>query len=247
MSMMYRLTATETRLFLREPAVVFFTIAFAPALLVAVGSLVPGMLEPDVGTAHLRPIDLFLPVVVSLGVALFALTGLPPLLATSRERGVLRRLRITPVGPARLIAAQLLMATILSVATTLALLAIGRVAFGVRLPPQPVAFAVSYLLLALAMFAVGLLVAALAPTSRGATAIGTLAFFPLAYLAGLWVPRRDMDDVLRTISDLTPLGAGVQSLQDAGAGSWPSSLHVTVLLVWAIVAGGVAARTFRWE
>jgi ABC-2 type transport system permease protein len=97
------------------------------------------------------------------------------------------------------------------------------------------------------MFAVGLLVAALAPTGKSATAVGTLVFFPIVFFAGLWLPRAAMNDVLRTISDFTPLGAGVQSLLDSTAGQWPQPLHVAVMLGWTIVAGGLAARYFRWE
>ncbi|GAB2566557.1 hypothetical protein Aab01nite_46170 [Paractinoplanes abujensis] len=46
-----------------------------------------------------------------------------------------------------------------------------------------------------------------------------------------------MNDTLRTISDLTPLGAGVQALQDATGGSCPSLLHLTVLAGWTVAAG----------
>jgi ABC-2 type transport system permease protein len=104
-----------------------------------------------------------------------------------------------------------------------------------------------YLLAALSMFAVGLLVASLAPTGKSAGAAGTLLFFPFVFFAGLWIPRDSMNDVLRTISDVTPLGAGVQALQDATAGHWPQPLHLAVMLGWTIVAGGLAARYFRWE
>lgn len=246
MSALSRLTVTETRLFFREPIVVFFTVAFAPILLVVLG-LVPSMREHDPDLGGLRPIDMYLPITIAMGIALFALSGLPPLFATYREKGVLRRMRTTPVRPVVMIGAQLLMATILSVLTMLVMVAIGRLAFNVGLPRQLLAYLVGYLLVALAMFAIGLLVGALAPSGRSASAIGTLVFFPLVFFAGLWVPRAGMNGVLRTISDLTPLGAGVQSLQDAAAGHWPQLLHVTVMLGWTIVAGGLAARYFRWE
>jgi hypothetical protein len=52
---------------------------------------------------------------------------------------------------------------------------------------------------------------------------------------------------LRRISDFTPLGAGVQSLADATAGQWPQLLHVAVMVGWTVLAGGLAARFFRWE
>ena len=246
MSALARLTATETKLFFREPTIVFFTLAFPPILLVILG-VIPAMREPSADLGGLRAIDVYVPVIVAMGLALFALNSLAQLFATYREKGVLRRMRTTPVKPGVMLGAQLLMAAVLSVATMLVVLAIGRLAFDVGLPRHLPAHLISYLLAALAMFAVGLLVAALAPSGKSAGAIGTLVFFPLVFFAGLWVPRAEMNDVLRTISDLTPLGAGVQSLQDTTAGHWPQLLHVAVMLGWAIAAGGLAARYFRWE
>jgi ABC-2 type transport system permease protein len=246
MTALHRLTVSETRLFFREPIGVFFAVAFAPLLLVVLGS-VPSMRQPDPDLGGARVIDLYLPIIVAIGIALFALTGLSQLFATYRENGVLRRLRTTPVRPGEMIGAQLLMATVLSVLTMLVMVVVARLAFDVDLPGLVPAYLISYLLLALALFAIGMLVAALAPTGRSAGAVGSIVFFPLAFFGGLWVPRAAMNDVLRTISDLTPLGAGVQSLQDATAGHWPQPLHLAVTLGWAIVAGVLASRYFRWE
>ncbi|GAA3562695.1 ABC transporter permease [Amycolatopsis ultiminotia] len=246
MSALYRLTVTETKLFFREPMLVFFAFAFPPILLVVLG-LVPSMREPQASLGGAGVISLYVPIVLALGLSLFALNGLSQLFASYREKGVLRRMRTTPVKPRVLLGAQLLMATMLSAATAVVMLLIGRFAFDVGLPRQLFAYLVGYLLAALAMFAIGLFVASVAPSGKSAGAIGTLVFFPLMFFAGLWVPRASMNSVLRTISDFTPLGAGVQSLQDAAAGHWPQLVHLAVLLGWAIVAGGLAARYFRWE
>ncbi|RLQ08711.1 ABC transporter permease [Micromonospora sp. BL1] len=246
MSALYRLTATETRLFFREPIIVFFALGFPPLLLVIFGAI-PAFREPDAGLGGLRTIDLYVPIIVALSIAMFALNSLCQLLATYREKGVLRRMRTTPVKPAAMLGAQLLMSTAMSVVTMLVALAIGRLAFGVRLPRQVPAYLTSYVLAAVTMFAIGLLVAALAPGGKSAGAVGTVLFFPVVFFAGLWLPRDSMPGVLRAISDFTPLGAGVQSLQDATAGQWPQVLHVAVMLGWTIVAGGLAARYFRWE
>jgi ABC-2 type transport system permease protein len=121
------------------------------------------------------------------------------------------------------------------------------VAFDVSLPRQFVGYLVGFLLCMLSMLAIGLLVASLAPNGKGAGAIGSILFFPFLFFAGMWSPRETMSEVLRRISDFTPLGAGVQSLGDAAAGQWPQLLHVAVMLGWTIVAGGLAARYFRWE
>ncbi|WP_409181072.1 ABC transporter permease [Amycolatopsis sp. VS8301801F10] len=244
MPALFRLAATETKLFFREPIVVFFALAFSPVLYAVLG-LIPALREP--GADGVRTISRYLPIVVAMGIALFSLSGLAQLFAAYREKGVLRRMRLTPVRPAVLLGAQLLMAVVLSAASTLVILLIGRLAFDVDLPRQLPAYVLSFALLELALFALGLLVAALARSAKSASAVGSLVFFPLVFFAGLWVPRATMNEVLLTISDLTPLGAGVQALQDTASGNWPHLLHVGVMLGWLVATGGLAARYFRWE
>ncbi|MBW4721456.1 ABC transporter permease [Saccharothrix obliqua] len=246
MSALTRLTATEAKLFFREPMSVFFTLAFPPLLLVILGAI-PAFREPDETLGGARVIDLYAPVVIAMAITMFAVSSLPQGFATYREKGVLRRMRTTPVKPAVMLGAQLLMSTLMSIAVMVVVLAIARLAFNVSLPRQVPAYLLGYLLCALAMFAVGLFVASVASNGKSAGAIGSLLFFPFLFFGGLWAPRETMNDVLRTISDFTPLGAGVQSLSDATAGHWPQPLHVVVMLGWAVVAGGSAARYFRWE
>lgn len=246
MSALTQLTRSETKLFFREPAGVFFTIVFPPLLLVILG-LVPALREPDPTLGGLRRIDLFATIIVTMALTMFALNALPQSLATYRDKGILRRMRTTPVKPIMMLGAQLVSCMAMAVVVMVAMLVIGRLAFDVSLPRDLPAYLVGYVLAALAMFALGLLVAALAPSGKAAGGIGTIMFFPILFFAGLWVPRAEMSDLLRTISDFTPLGAGVQSLSDAAAGHWPQLLHVAVMLGWTIVAGGLAARYFRWE
>jgi ABC-2 type transport system permease protein len=245
-SALSRLTVTESKLFFREPTAVFFALAFPPILLVVLGSI-PSFREPDAGLGGLRVIDLYAPIVVTLALAMLALNGLPQLFATYREKGILRRMATTPVRPATMLGAQLIMCAALAVGVMVVVLAVARVGFDVALPRQIPAYLIAYLLCVLAMLTLGLLVASLAPSGRGAGAIGSVLFFPVLFFAGLWVPRAGMPEVLRRISDFTPLGAGVQSLSDAAAGHWPQLLHVAVMLGWTLVAGGLAARYFRWE
>jgi ABC-2 type transport system permease protein len=115
------------------------------------------------------------------------------------------------------------------------------------LPRQTLGFLVAFLLSICAMFAIGLLVAALAPTGKAANGIGTVLFFPLGFLAGLWTPGPLMPDVVRQISSFSPLGAGVQAIQRAWEGSFPEPLHLAVLVAYTVVLGFIAARRFRWE
>jgi ABC-2 type transport system permease protein len=241
-----RLTLMELRLFLREPLAVFFAVVF-PALLVVILGSVPSFRAPSRDLGGLRVIDLYVPIAVTFVLVMLALNVAPTALAAYRERGVLRRLATTPVRPAALLAAQMAMGLATAVFAVLLVLAVGRLAFGVALPRQPLGYAVAFVLAAAAVFAIGLLLAAVAPSARSAQGVGSVLIFPVMFFAGLWVPRAAMPEILRHVSDVTPLGAGVQALQDATGGAWPQPLHLAVMAVYVAVFGLLAARTFRWQ
>jgi ABC-2 type transport system permease protein len=241
-----RLTLMELRLFLREPLAVFFAVAF-PALLVGILGHVPSFRVPTRDLGGLRVIDLYVPIAATFVLVMLALSVAPTALATYRERGVLRRLATTPVRPVALLAAQMAMGLATAVFAVLLVLAVGRLAFGVALPRQPVGYALAFVLAAAAVFAMGLLLAAVAPSARSAQGLGSVLIFPVMFFAGLWVPRAAMPEVLHRISDFTPLGAGVQALQDAAGGAWPQPLHLAVMAAYVAVFGLLAARTFRWQ
>lgn len=241
-----RITKTEWKLFLREPAAIFFMLSFPPLLLIILG-LVPSFREASDDLGGLRVIDLYTPIIITMSIALLSLQGVPQAFAGYREQGVLRRMATTPVKPTVMLAGQLIMFTLVSIAVMVLVLSIAALAFDVAVPRSIPAYLLSYVLCVLAMLGIGLLVAAIARGGRAAGAIGSVLFFPVLFFAGLWLPRAEMPEALRRISDLTPLGAGVQSLSDAAAGQWPQLLHVVVMLVWTVGAGAVAARFFRWE
>jgi ABC-2 type transport system permease protein len=246
MSVFVKLTRSELRLFLREPMMAFFTLIFPTALVIILGSI-PAFREhsPDLGGG--RVIDLYVGISVALVLAMLALQMTPAVLATYRERGILRRLATTPVGPGRMLAAQLVMSMLIAVVSAALILAVGRIAFDVPLPARFGSFVIGFLLSAAAVFAVGLFIAALAPSGKAANSIGTLLFFPSMFFAGLWTPREVMPKLIQRIGDFTPLGAGERALHDAAGGHWTNLLSLTVLVAYVVVFGVASARVFRWE
>jgi ABC-2 type transport system permease protein len=243
-SALRRLTVTEGKLLLREPLAVFWGIAF-PIVLMTVMGLLASTPQADLG--GLRLVDVYEPTLIAFVIAVFALQGMPTVLAGYRERGILRRLATTPVGPVRVLGAQLAVNLAVTLTTTAGILAVGRLAFDVTQPAHPLGFLATLALLASAMLAAGLLIAALAPTGRSANAIGAILFFPMMFFAGLWLPHALMPPTLQQVSDYTPLGAGVRAMQGSIFGGGPPLPALAVLAVYAAVCAVLARRFFRWQ
>jgi len=176
-----------------------------------------------------------------------ALVTLPPVLGTYRQFGILRRLHTTPVHPARLLRAQLVVHIGVALIAAAIAIVVAVAVFDVPFPESPGWFVASYVLAAASIFSIGLLVGAVAPTTVAGQAIGMAVYFPMLFFAGVWIPRTIMSDGLRTVSDFTPLGSAVQALEDSWFGSTPSLTNLLVMAAWGVVMGFLAVRLFRWE
>jgi ABC-2 type transport system permease protein len=241
-----RLTATELTLFLRDKVGPVFGLAFPVVLLSVFGNL-DFFTDPARGIDGTPLLVVYVPILVCFVIAMLSLNTVPPTLGAYREQGVLRRLRTTPVGPARVLVAQLTICLATAVVSVALVLAVARIAFDVPLPRQPGAFVLTALLTALALIGLGLLVAALAPTGKSANAVGSVLFYAMTFFAGLWLPLAAMPTTLRHVSEATPLGAAVQALTQATQGDWPSPGRLALLAGYAVVSLGLGIRLFRWE
>jgi ABC-2 type transport system permease protein len=237
---------TEIRLFRREPGGVFWILLFPTLLLVVLGSI-PSFRETDPNLGGLRPVDAYVPVAVLLGMIFGGLQGMPPTITGYRENGILRRMSTTPVRPAALLTAQMLVFGGAGLLSALLTLTVGRLAFGVTLPRQPFGYLLALLLALGACLALGALLAALSRTTKIATALGTTVMFPAMFCAGVWLPVEAMPDLLADIVGWTPFGAAAQALNDAAAGDRPGWGHLGVLAGWTVLLTAAASRWFRWE
>jgi ABC-2 type transport system permease protein len=241
-----KLAFVETKLFLRERVAVAALLGIPVALVVGFG-MIPGFGKPDkslsgqIGTEYIASLG------VAIVIVMLGLTGIPAVMGIYREKGILRRLSATPVRPAAVLLAKMLvwLATVL-VSVTL-VITVSRLAFHVPLPVKPGWFVLSVALGVAALFALGLFVAAVAPTSRAAAGLGWLLFFPNMFLAGVYFPTDEMSHTLQVIGDYAPLGAALHAVRQTWMGQDPRPLYLGIMAAWAAVAGIAAARFFRWE
>ena len=241
-----RLAVVEAKLFLREKAALIGVFGLPVALVLGFG-LIPGFSDPQKGLSHQIGTEFIAAVGVAIILGSLGFTAVPMVLGQYRERGVLRRLGVTPVRPLMLLLADMTVWAAAAVLSVAMVVAVVRFAFHVPAPVKPGWFILSVLLGIAAMFMTGLLAAAVAPTARSAAGIGWLLFFPNMFLAGVYFPSEEMSATMRQVGNFTPLGAALHAVRDSWMGIDPRPEYLGIMAAWALVAGVLAARFFRWE
>ena len=241
-----RLAYVETKLFLRETGAAIAVFGLPVALVIGFG-LIPGFGDPQkslsgqIGTEYIASIG------VAIVLATLGLNGVPMVIGQYRERGILRRLGVTPVRPLTLLLADLMVWAAAAIVSVALVIAVARLAYHVPAPAAVGWFVLSALLGIGALFSIGLLVAAAAPTARSAAGLGWLLFFPNMFLAGVYFPTEEMSATMRQIGNFTPLGSALHAVRDSWMGLAPRPGYLGIMAAWALVAGTVATRFFRWD
>ncbi len=242
----WALTVSEFKLNLRDPLMVFWTLAF-PALWLL---LMAGLIPPIPGFAYEGSSSgyLFLPAAISLTVLSSAFIGEPLTITGYRETKVLRRLRATPVKSLALVTSLGLSQLAFMAVGILVLLLIGRIAFGVRIQGSWLAFAAVTLAGMVTFLAIGGAVGSIARSPRTANIIIWSAFTPMLMLSELFMPRSILPAWLQPIARALPLTPLNTLLRDITYGVPLADLgRLGILGLWAAVSCLVIVRLFKWE
>ncbi len=245
MKALWKMTLVEAKLFLREPIAIFFTLAF-PVLILLLFSAIFGN-EPVPGYSGLRNVDVSTPGYTTMVIGTTALLGLPITLAGYRQRGVLRRLRATPLHPSVVLVAQVLVNLAMTIVGISLMILAAVLVYDLRPPEAPLAVALAFVFASLSFFALGFVLAGLLPSERTANVVGQVVYFPMLFLSGAVLPREMFPDLLGRASDFIPLTYVVELVQDLWLeGTW-NLTALAVLTGLLVVSVAVSSVTFRWE
>lgn len=239
------LIRTEAKLVARDTA--GLVIPFGLPLLILVMNRSGA--DPAAGAAD-APLDgvaVVVPVSLALIVTMIAVVNMPSFLATYRTTGVLRRLSVTPAHPATVLIAQVVVSIVQAAVGIALALGVAAVAFDLTAPANLGATLGVFALASAALYAIGMLIAAVAPSTNGAIAIGIVAFFAMMALGGAFGPAEALPGPLATIGEHTPFGAAIEGMVAGWHDGSPQTSHLVAMAGTTAAAGSVAAATFRWE
>jgi ABC-2 type transport system permease protein len=242
--------AYALREFRRSPVAAVFTLALPVLFLLLVG-LTAGNATID-ARGGIRVAQFYTPSLLAFAVAMAAFSTPAAAVALARERGVLKRLRGTPMPAWAHLGGRLGSALVTALASIVLTLLVAVVALDVRIITGAIPAGLAALVLGVVTFTMlAFALAALVRSSLTVQAIANGSVIMLGFVSEIFIVADTMPRWLVAIGDLFPLKHFANALQMAFdpylAGSPWAWNHLGVMALWGLAGGVVALWRFRWE
>jgi ABC-2 type transport system permease protein len=242
-----RQTSYDLLIFRRNPASTFFTVILPVIFLVVFTTLFGN--ETLANGAKVA--TLYVPGILSLSIIAATAVNLAINMTSRRERGVLKRLRGTPMPPWVFIASQAIAGLVISMFMTALIVFIGRVIYRVELNVEGIpSLLISLVIGAVSFGAIGLALTVIIPSEDASPAVTNAIFLPLYFISDVFIPAEQAPDWISRVAEVFPvlhLSKALQVSFDPFAEGpvWPWG-HWLVLAAWGAFGLAVALTRFRW-
>jgi ABC-2 type transport system permease protein len=240
-AMSWRQYRLERRMFWRNPSAAFFNFLLPLLFLVAGGLLLQG---------KQHDLNLLVPAIAGMSVMTTTFTALSYNIVFLRERGVLKRIRGTPLPTTSYfggVAGNAVTNTAMQI--TIIVLA-GRAFFGIGWPVHWDELIVFVLVGVVSLAALGVAFAHVIPNFESTPAYVNAVFLPVVFVSFFVFENKSAPAFLLTIAEALPLKPLIDGLY--GAMVTGSSLNsnldaLAVIGVWGVFGLFFAVRGFSWE
>jgi ABC-2 type transport system permease protein len=172
--------------------------------------------------------------------------------AISRDEGILKRFRGTPLPAWAYMTGLIGSGVWIALIATTLMMTVGVVAFDVNIEIAKLPAALLTFVTGSACFAaLGLALAAASPTGDSAPAMANATILPLAFVSDVFIAIDDPPEWLTAVGNFFPLKHFVRAFQDAFHPLTESPAfrfeHLAVIAIWGVVGALLALKFFTWE
>ncbi|MGH2878851.1 MAG: ABC transporter permease [Solirubrobacteraceae bacterium] len=234
----YRL---ERRMFWRNPSAAFFNFALPLLFLVAGGAILSG---------RQHDLNLLIPAIAGMAVMSTTFTALAYNIVFLRERGVLKRIRGTPLPTGAYfggVAANAVTNTAMQIAI---ITSAGKLLFGIGWPQDWVELVVFVVAGVVCFAALGVAFAHTIPNFESTAAYVNAVFLPVVFVSFYVFDSKSAPAFLRNIAEALPLKPLIDGLNGAmvtGTSIADNASALVVILLWGVFGVVLAVRGFTWE
>lgn len=200
-----------------------------------------------------RMIDFYLPGMLGFSLMGTAVFGVAFVFFSFRETLVLKRLFSTPIKRLYIVLGESLARIIFQLMTAVILIGFGVLFYHFTLAHGFATFLEMMLLCLMGVvvfMGFGYTISGLAKNQHVIPVYANLFMFPQFFLSGTFFPKTLLPAFLQPVLKFLPLTAmndAMRKISFEGAHIWEVGGELAILLGWAVVAYGLAVKTFKWE
>ena len=238
---------TELKLSLRGMDMVIFSICMPIVAMVILGIIFGN--KPAYDGAEYTFFEQSFGAVAAIAICAAGVMGLPLVISDYRHKGILKRFKVTPTSPGMLLAVQVAVYALYSIASLILIYVTAALFFNYQLSGSWLRFIGAFFLVMISMYSIGLLVGGVSPNIKAAGLAATILYFPMLLFSGATLPYEVMPVALQKIADFLPLTQGIKLLKAASLGLTIDTvlIPVIVMIVLAVVCISMSIRFFKWE
>ena len=195
-------------------------------------------------------IDFMVPGILAMTIMFAGLMGYAQEIATYREKGILRRIKVSPISLPTFLGSGMATVLILAMVQAVILLAVGVFVFGVKIGGNWFYIAIIVLIGAVSFLALGFMISSLASDTKSAAMAAMAVAMPMMFLAGIFFPIDFVPKWLSVVAQCLPLyyfGDALREIMIHGASLTAVWLDIVVLVGFGLACFLVSVKFFRWE
>jgi ABC-2 type transport system permease protein len=241
LSLSWRQYRLERRMFWRNPSAAFFNFLLPLLFLVAGGAILHG---------NQHDLNKLIPAIAGMSVMSTTFTALAYNIVFLRERGVLKRIRGTPLPTISYFGGVAANAVTNTAAQIAIVILAGRLVFGIGWPHDWGQLIVFVFAGVVCLAALGVAFAHAIPNFESTAAYVNAVFLPVVFISFYVFDTKSAPGFLRQIAEALPLKPLIDGLSGAlvtGSGLSDHLDALAVIALWGIFGLVFAVRGFSWE
>lgn len=238
---------TELKLSLRGMDMFIFAICMPVIVIILLGIIYGD--KPAFADAEYTFLQQAFGAVSTIAICAGGLMGLPLVVSDYRNRKILKRLKVTPVKPITILLVEIAIYCIYSLVSLALIYLVAFLFFDFQIMGNFLQFFISFVLVMLSMFSIGMMVGGIAPNMKIASTVASILYFPMLIFSGATLPYEIMPDALQNFANILPLTQGIKLLKGTALGLpidnilFPIGLMVAII----VICTTISLKFFKWE
>jgi ABC-2 type transport system permease protein len=240
----------QNKPFWRNPASAFFTFAF-PLMFLVIFTALFGNDTIRVAGSEISTSTFYVGAIATFSIITATYTNLAIGVTFSRDQGVLKRIRGTPLPAWSYLVGRIVHAVLVSLLLVAIVTAFGAAFYEAEVPDRTLpAFLATIAVGAASFSALGLALTSLIPNADAAPPIVNASILPLLFLSGIFIPIQDPNAWYVTVAKVFPVYHFAEAMNSAYfsvSGTGFEGGHLLIMGAWGLAGAVLAARFFSWE